>query len=71
MEAWCDQMATADEECEKYTKCKKYGNVNKTKGVRQRLKVNLAGFEDGVIRPAQLAFLTPDVPETLILNRIE
>ncbi len=36
-----------------------------------RLRVNLADFEQGAIRPAQLAFLAPDVPETLILNRIE
>lgn len=36
-----------------------------------RLPVNLADFEQGTIRPAQLAFLTPDVPETLILNQIE
>ena len=37
-----------------------------------RRKVNLAEFEEktGKIRPAQLAFLTPDVPETLILNQI-
>ncbi len=35
-----------------------------------RVTVNLAGFEAGVIRPAQLAYLTPDVPETLILNQI-
>lgn len=36
-----------------------------------RLRVNLADFEQGAIRPAQLAFLAPDVPDTLILNRIE
>jgi len=36
-----------------------------------RLRVNLADFEQGALRPAQLAFLTADVPETLILNRIE
>lgn len=36
-----------------------------------RLRVNLADFEQGALRPAQLAFLAPDVPETLILNRIE
>ena len=35
-----------------------------------RLTVNLAGREEGTIRPAQLAFLTPDVPATLILNQI-
>lgn len=38
---------------------------------KQVVRVNLAAREGGVIRPAQLAFLTPDVPETLILNRIE
>jgi hypothetical protein len=36
-----------------------------------RLRVNLADFEQGALRPAQIAFLTPEVPETLILNRIE
>jgi len=36
-----------------------------------RLRVNLADFEQGAIRPAQLAFLTPDVPDTLILNQIK
>ena len=35
-----------------------------------RLTVNLAAREEGTIRPAQLAFLTPDVPATLILNQI-
>lgn len=70
MEAWCEE-GDGGQECEKYFECKKYGNVEKVKGVRQRLRVNLAGLEGGVIRPAQLAFLTPDVPETLILNRIE
>ncbi len=67
MEAWYEEY----ENYGYYEECKKYGNVEITKGVRQRLKVNLAGLEDGVIRPAQLAFLTPDVPETLILNQIK
>jgi hypothetical protein len=40
-------------------------------GPEPRLPVNLADFEQGAIRPAQLAFLTPEVSETLILNRIE
>lgn len=39
--------------------------------LQTRLQVNLADFEQRAIRPTQLAFLTPDVPETLILNRIE
>lgn len=36
-----------------------------------RICVNLAGEEKGGIRPAQLAFLTPDVTSTLILNPID
>jgi baseplate J-like protein len=35
-----------------------------------RLRVNQAALEEGTIRPAQLAFLTPAVPATLILNQI-
>jgi len=35
-----------------------------------RLVVNLAGNDSGAFIPAQLAFLTPHVPETLILNQI-
>jgi len=34
-----------------------------------RLPVNLSDYEGGIIRPAQLAFLTPDVPDTLIMNQ--
>ncbi len=37
---------------------------------RPRLAVNLAAREGEMIRPAQLAFLTPDVPASLILNQI-
>jgi len=44
--------------------------IQKLKAPAPRVAVNLAGFEEGVIRPAQLAYLTPDVPETLILNQI-
>lgn len=60
-----------DEECKQYYQCKKYSATKQDKGIRQRLSVNLAAFEDGEIRPAQLAFLTPDVPDTLILNQIK
>lgn len=35
-----------------------------------RLNVNLADFEGGMIHPAQIAYFTPDVPATLILNQI-
>lgn len=38
--------------------------------VPQRLAVNLP-VQDKFIRPAQLAFLSPDVPATLILNQIK
>jgi hypothetical protein len=32
---------------------------------------NLADFENGALRPAQLAILTDAVPDTLILNQIK
>ncbi len=34
------------------------------------VRANLAGFEEGTLRPAQLAYLTPDVPDALVLNQI-
>lgn len=36
-----------------------------------RLSVNMTGVTNGVIRPAQLAYLTPDVEATLILNEVK
>jgi hypothetical protein len=33
--------------------------------------VNLADFENGNMRPAQLAIFTAAVPDTLILNQIK
>lgn len=36
----------------------------------RRIRVARAGFEGGVMRPAQLAYLTPEVPDTLVLNQI-
>jgi hypothetical protein len=45
----------------------------KTKGAQtaaQRVDVNVAAPELGSLRPAQLAILTPAVPDTLILNQI-
>ena len=70
MAAKCTGQST-DQECEKFNNCKKYGTFDKTVGVRQRLQVNVADYEKGAIRPAQLAFLSPDVPATLILNQIK
>ncbi|MFL5807541.1 MAG: putative baseplate assembly protein [Roseiflexaceae bacterium] len=35
-----------------------------------RITVGLAGIEDDTLRPAQLAILSPTVPDTLIVNRI-
>jgi hypothetical protein len=35
-----------------------------------RITVGLAEIEKGTVRPAQLAVLSPNVPDTLILNRI-
>ncbi|NNG00301.1 MAG: putative baseplate assembly protein [Desulfobacteraceae bacterium] len=71
MEAKCKGV-TSDKECNEYFLCKeKYGIVGDKSGIKHRLRVNLAGWENGVMRPAQLAFLAPDLPDTLILNRIE
>jgi hypothetical protein len=36
----------------------------------QRVDVNLADFEGGAIRPAQLAFFTPAVADTVTLNQL-
>jgi predicted phage baseplate assembly protein len=44
--------------------------VERTDQPVQRVAVELAGRDDGSIRPGQLAFLTPRVPETLILKEI-
>ena len=35
-----------------------------------RIQVGLAAIDDGTIQPAQLAIFSPNVPDTLILNRI-
>jgi hypothetical protein len=45
--------------------------IQTSTGVPSRLVVNHAAFENNIVRPSQLAFLSPDVPSTLILNRIE
>jgi predicted phage baseplate assembly protein len=39
-------------------------------GVAQFVQVNAAALENGVIRPAQLALMSPDLPETLVINQI-
>ena len=41
-----------------------------SEGPAHRVSVNLADFEDQVLRPAQLAYLSPLVPATLILNEV-
>jgi predicted phage baseplate assembly protein len=38
---------------------------------RGRIEAGLAMFVDGKIAPAELAYLNPDVPDTLVLNRLE
>jgi len=38
---------------------------------QQFVPVNLADFENGALRPAQLAIFTDAVPDTLILNQIK
>ena len=42
----------------------------KTSRPEARVRVNLADFELDAIRPAQLAFLTPDVADTIVLNQV-
>ena len=73
MKTWCKDRNKNRELYEKYTDCESnvFKHIEKTMKVRERLRVNLADLENGMIRPAQIAFLTPDVPETLILNPIE
>ncbi|MDI1292340.1 MAG: putative baseplate assembly protein [Methylobacter sp.] len=44
--------------------------IAEQESLKPYLPVNLAKSEGGVIRPAQMAFLSPDVPESLILNQI-
>lgn len=41
------------------------------RGIAPRVEVNLADFESGALRPAQLAMFTDAVPDTLILNQIK
>jgi hypothetical protein len=36
-----------------------------------RVQVNLADFDEGAMRPAQLAYLTPTVADTLVLNQVK
>lgn len=38
---------------------------------RPRIRVNLADVEEGIFRPDQIAYLTPDVPDTLILTELK
>lgn len=38
---------------------------------QQRVRVNLAAPRDGDIQPAQIAILSPDAPDTLIINQIK
>jgi hypothetical protein len=42
-----------------------------TKKPAPQVEVNLADFEGGALRPAQLAYLTPEIADTLILNQIK
>ena len=42
-----------------------------TKQPEGRLRVNLADVENGIMRPAQLAYLSPDVADTLVINQKE
>jgi predicted phage baseplate assembly protein len=47
-------------------------NSNRAESIpATRVDVNLAGFENGVLHPAQIAIFTDAVPDTLILNQIK
>jgi hypothetical protein len=45
--------------------------VNPSQASITRVDANLADFENGALRPAQLAVFTDAVPDTLILNQIK
>jgi hypothetical protein len=50
-------------------------DVNLTEQLRQlarnaRVHVDFARLRDGLVAPAQVCYLTPDVPDTLILEQI-
>ncbi len=64
------RLLTPDEIASQVSQPLKDKQDNSLKEPLSRITVNLAGREAGAILPAQLAFLTPEVPETLILNQI-
>jgi hypothetical protein len=45
-------------------------DLSGSEGPAHRVSVNLADFEGQDLRPAQLAYLSPLVPATLILNEV-
>lgn len=47
------------------------GGVAPRPGPAERVDANLAGFEDGGLRPAQLVCVLPAVPDTIVLNQVE
>ena len=61
------RLLTPQEMAEEATK---FLDTTKIKRPGTRIRVNLAGIEDRVMYPAQLAYLTPDVADTLVLNQI-
>jgi predicted phage baseplate assembly protein len=44
--------------------------IANSESIPRYVAANLADFENGGIRPAQLAIFTPDVPDTIILNQV-
>ncbi len=44
---------------------------SKSEGPQPRIAVNLAAKEDGLFRPDQISYLTPDVPDTMILTELK
>ena len=64
------QLLTPDEILVAAQKPKLDANGNPRAEPFERVSVELAGNEDGSLRPAQIAILSPDVPDTLMLNQI-
>jgi predicted phage baseplate assembly protein len=62
-----DEMAAAVKDI---TENRSVARKGIAQGIAQRVDVNQAGFENGALRPAQLALFSNEVPATLIVNQI-
>jgi len=67
------RLLTLDELAAAVQQITQAGNPAKNQapaGPAQRVAANAAGFENGALRPAQLAIFSAAVPDTIILNQI-